>query len=982
MELKNPNSQGPSDLQESIQPRVVYPEKTSMEFQGMDINVGAPRPNEVPNDNSYIGPTPAPRQNVPSMGSDFLGSIANSIIPSASAGEPDARSAMLERVKSSDVASKPTGVETKFTVSEKDVLGDEEFTKTRFGFGSKLGKSGIEGSAGKTYDLKITDDGGVFYKRGKANDWRPISSDPVISKAFEKRMAFIGTLIDTPAMAAGAFAVPAATAIGPASVGAFLGESAAASSAIGRMGVAATGNALTQASSLGQKFAASVEDPVLVDYFMKHKGKTSPVVSGVLEAAGQGAAEIVSGFFGSAAKTNRAYSKSAKQIEEAAGRVPPGGDIDGGSAFNMTPGQSALGTPFGSEIVDLELEAAQDPAVRSYLINRNIQQAKQLDEAVNILKSRYQLSSTPGSSIKKLTTTPGGNVENFLERDLRAAGQNIKRNREDLYYAVPNLKNKQIINPRGILAIIEDTLADNFGEAIFRNGQISEALVKQELMTGSGAAFEGEKDLLKLYLETKRMVDRGGGPGGLSEDISTSVKSVFDGSPEITDVNSEIQQSMSIPRQDNLFLKRNPSENPIENLVPRRGVVNRSTTPEYPLGSEQITQGQHIQPNLVGNSMSVDMPKELKSIAAFKASIGGAAKGLDDADIMAAFFQEKAKYINARSYLPNGAPGVQREANLTLPQFSSIVDRAQKLGAFESAISSKTPAQKSSAEMAGILRHMEDDVMTDLAIKNGRTDLAQRIIEDKAKYSSRFNRLTKVKKALDTDFLTKTFLNLPTSEAELLISAMSKENKSELQVEVLNDLFKKAHFNKKMYTIGKDGQYEGFDRGKFFKETMNDPRTSKNMETLFGKDALKEIVDLGKIAEKIDLYGPVLEQKTKDLMLGQLQSRGYRIASALFKSGSGTTGKTMRVLDAVFKTILPQTSEDLADRSRGVLSNIARKLYEAEMMEGKKVTASSIKEVMKTTSESAAKKAIMQERAAKTIKSAAPAVIKTIRIGF
>lgn len=969
--LENPNSQDASDLQTPGSPRVVYPAKTNMEFKGMDINVGPNKQPEIPSSNSYIGPTPAPRQNVPSAGADFLGSIADSIIPSASANE-DARSAMLQRVGAQDIASDIKGIETDFTVSEKDVLGAEEYTRNKYGIKSKYSKSGIESSVGKNYKLKISQDGSVFFKNGKSDSWKPISSDPVVSRAFEKRMDFIGTLIDSPAMAAGALSVPV---VGAAGMAPML-ESIGAAGSVGRVFGSAGSNFLTQSSPLGEAFASTVEDPVLVDYFLKHKGKTPAIVSAALEGAGQVGGEFLGGLFSRSAKTNRAYSLAAKQIEEASGRIPTVSG-SGSGVMELTPGQRALGVPFADEIVDLELEAAKDPAVRSYLVNKNVQQAKQLDDAVDILKSRYKPQQAPASSIKTLTKTKGGVVENFLERDLKAATEGLKRNREDLNYAVPNLKNKQIINPTGVLSVIEDALVENFGESIMANGKISEALIAKELSTGSGLAFEGEKDLLKLYLEVKRMTNRGAGSSGLSETISSSSKPIFPESPIENETVSGIQGALTIPEgQGNLF--PNQSLGPIPSI----STSNQGSAlyPAAPLAPETISKGVQYQPSLTGRSFSADVPNELKSFSSFKRSIGQAAKGLDDADISTLYNIEKAKYIKARSYLTGGAPGVYRESNLTFPQFSSIVDRAQNIGAFESAISSKTPAQRSAAEMSGILRLMEDDVMTDLAVKNGITDLAQRIVKDKETYSSRLNQLIKVKKALDTDFLTKTFLNLETNDAELLVGAMSKDNIAEFQTEVLDDLFKKAHFNKKMYTVGRDGQFEGFDRGKFFRETMNNPRASKNLELLFGKDALKEIVDLGKVAERIDLYGPVLEKRTKDLMLGQLEKRGYSIATSMAKNSGVPAYKFMQVIDQVFKMIVPQGAEDLAEKSNIALSKIARRLYEKEINLGKRVTPKLMAETMKSESDSAAIKAIKQERASKALIYGVPGVIKLKRL--
>ena len=106
--LKNPNSQGPEDLTNPSEPKVVYPAKQSFEFEGMDINSPSQQkgpPSVYP---SSVMPTPAPMQVVPEGG--MMGSIMNSIIPSASASD--------EVVSRLDEIAKGTGI-------KKDIEGPE-----------------------------------------------------------------------------------------------------------------------------------------------------------------------------------------------------------------------------------------------------------------------------------------------------------------------------------------------------------------------------------------------------------------------------------------------------------------------------------------------------------------------------------------------------------------------------------------------------------------------------------------------------------------------------------------------------------------------------------------------------------------------------------------------------------------------------------------------------------------------------------------
>jgi len=939
-ELENPNAQGPNDLEQGAQPRVIYPERQSFEFPGMQLDFPErpqPEPTETP---SYPIPTPAQRQEIPSSGVRFMGGLIDSLIPSASADDDLVYERAEEIAKSKGVnLDSVQSPEVSFKISERDSLGDEEVQKTRFGIKSSIGKSGIESDVGREYKLKFTDNGDVFFKKGNQK-WKSIDADPVLRKAFDKRMNFISTLVDTPAMVGGAVAAIGAAAAGPA-IG--LGAAAEVGSMLGagiRSGASALGGGLTQASPMGEMFAKTVEDPLLVDYFLNFKGKTPALVTAGIEGISQGLGEGIAGFFASSAKTNRAIREGASQISEAASRVP-----EVGASAGLSPGQRALGVPYASEIIDLELEVAKDPSVRSYLIKRNLDEAAKLDQAVGILRSKAP-ELPKGKSIKDITYTHGGNIrESFIEREVKQAQNNIAANEQELYFSIPNLKNRQMINPTPILAAMEESVIEQFGEEVLTNGVIDPAKVVRALGKPGSVATEGEKDLLQVYIQLKGMTSRGRGATGLSEPVLSESVKVFPESPRNGEYIGAVQDSLSAPPTQDSFLIPG-----MQGGLPPRGASDLGDTitmqkvPGSPgfesAGSEKFVYGQS-QPSLPGASMAFKMPNELKGFVSFKRSLGSMANQFSDQEISEMFLGEKAKFIKARSFLPQGAPGVERDAFITLPQLTDIITKAQRVGDFSSLISSKTSAQRVAAEMSGILNRLRADITMDVASKEGRPDIAKRVLDSKNAYTKSYADLMKVNSAFDTDFLSKSYLNLPTEDAKLLLSVMPEANKLELQAAVVEDLFRKSHFNKVMYTTGQDGEFIGFDRARFFKNVVNNPKTQKNMTELFGKKAYDEILTLGKIAEKVDVYGEGLEQKTKELMKQQIERRGYIIATAIAEKGRNASS-VVRVLDALLSVVVPRNSTQMTAVKDEAITNIARKLYQAEMSGGARVTPKSV----------------------------------------
>jgi hypothetical protein len=969
-QLESPNAQGPNDLQEGIQPKVVYPEKQTFEFEGMDININQP---QKPPEQITPMPTPAPRQVVPNAWPDIVKNVVDAVVSSASANDEQS---IFNSIINNNFGSKdPKGVEVRFKIREGDAIGDLETIKTPLGFYTSFGESGIEKDVGKEYKLMIQEDGQVLFRRGNKGTWKPIEDDPVLFKAFNKRMDFISSLIDAPSSLASM-----ASAFIPGTLGFKAAkEIGSIAGALTRAGASGVGAGLTQASPIGEYFAKTVEEPALVDYFLKFKGKTPPLASAMIEGVSQLAGEAVGGFFYKAAKTNRAIKEGTSQIAEAGARASDKGLV----SDILTPGQRALGVPYASEIVDLELEVAKDPAVRSYLIQRNLEQAKILDDAVSILKSRAP-KLPPGKSIKDVTYTPGGRQkESFIEREVKGALERIKKNENELYYSVPNLKNKQIINPTPILAAFEDAIIEQLGEEVLTNGVIDSAKVAKSLIKHPTLATEGEKDLLQIYIQLKNYSTRGSGRYGLSEPIEFETTRIFPERPKDGEYISAIQDALTAPPTQDSFLIPG-----MQGGLPPRGASDLGRTiemqripgsPGFESIGEQMFSGEFSQQSLPGYTRNIKMPNELRSFSKFKQSLGNMAKQFDDIEIGMMYAEEKAKYVRARAFIPQGPPGTEREAYITLPQLTDIITKTQRVGEFNSPISEKTSAQKIAAELSGILNRMRADITMDIASKEGRPDLAYNVLQARKDYTLNYADLRKIDKAFDTDLLSKSFLNLPTEDAKLLLHAMPEANKLELQAEVIEDLFKKSHFNKAMYTIGKDGEFIGFDRSQFFNKVITDTKNKANMISLFGEKAYNEIVTLGKIAEKIDAYGSALEHKTKDLMRQEISRRGYRLASVI-SEGQANPSKVMRVINAIFDIVMPRDNADLIAIKDKAILDIARRLYQKEMSGGARVTTEAItSEMSKQAQKSAAKESIMK-KAGDAAVIGIPAAIRGYRV--
>ena len=196
--------------------------------------------------------------------------------------------------------------------------------------------------------------------------------------------------------------------------------------------------------------------------------------------------------------------------------------------------------------------------------------------------------------------------------------------------------------------------------------------------------------------------------------------------------------------------------------------------------------------------------------------------------------------------IPGGQAG-DAQAGLTFKQISAFTDRIQDLAYSNSKDTQFSQALKNAAASS---KGLEDDITSQVFKENGNSSMAQRIIDQKEKYSGVIDDLRQVSNAVsqNPDNAAKIIFNQPVSRIKNILPALSDQHKSEIAGSLLTN----AAYED-ISTLHGSSLVTGVNADSIMNQFFGTREAAQKSEMIFGAAApdLKNILGIAKASQSV-----------------------------------------------------------------------------------------------------------------------------------